>query len=65
MKTCTKCNLSKPISEFYEQKDRISKSSYCKQCFNDYCVQRWIQNKKDAILYKCSKCIDCGLEYPN
>lgn len=65
MKQCIKCNQLKPESNFYEQKDRKSGTSYCKKCFNEYCIQRWIQIKIDAIVYKGSECVDCGLQYPN
>jgi hypothetical protein len=63
-KTCTTCNEEKFITEFYQQKDRKSGSSSCKKCFNDYCVQRWVQKKKEAIEYKGGKCEDCPASYP-
>jgi len=59
MKKCTRCQLEKKDSEFYEKRpDR--KQSLCKPCFNDYCVERWIQRKKDAVAYKGGKCKICG-----
>jgi hypothetical protein len=65
MKQCAKCNQSKPYTDFYEQRDRKSGYSYCKQCFNKYCMQRWTQAKIDAVIYKGSRCEDCSLSYPN
>ena len=63
-KVCSTCNQEKLISEFYTQKDRLKGSSKCRQCFNNYCVTRWRQKKKDSIIYKGSFCIDCGLSFP-
>lgn len=60
-KTCSKCKQSKSISEFYNKSDRKSGSSHCKECFNKYCVQRWINKKKTAIESKGGNCVDCGL----
>lgn len=62
MKTCIKCLKDKELSEFYTQNDRKSGASYCKSCFNEYCIKRWTQRKVDAVLYKGGKCIDCGLD---
>jgi len=59
MKNCSKCLVEKEDSYFYEKRaDR--KNSLCKNCFNEYCVQRWIQRKKDAVNYKGGKCQICG-----
>jgi 5-methylcytosine-specific restriction endonuclease McrA len=33
MKTCTKCNIEKPLSEFYFRKDLQAHRSDCKDCF--------------------------------
>lgn len=63
-KICNTCKKEKPLSEFYDKSDRNSKSSKCKKCFNEYCVQRWIKIKIKAIIYKGSKCADCENAYP-
>ena len=66
MKTCSACKEEKPISEFYAQKDRKSGiQSYCKSCFNKFCMERWKQRKKKAIEYKGSKCEDCSISFLN
>jgi len=62
MKTCTTCHKEKPLSDFYKQADRKKGASSCKSCFNRYCVDRWIQKKKDAINYKGGKCNRCGYD---
>jgi hypothetical protein len=65
-KICSTCQTKKPISEFYDSKTHShGKASVCKSCFNIYCQQRWIERKIKAIIYKGSKCVDCGLSYPN
>jgi len=64
-KVCKKCNLEKSINEFYKQKDRKNNSSFCKSCFNKYCIQRWTNKKIKAIEYKGSHCIDCKLHINN
>jgi Fe-S-cluster-containing hydrogenase component 2 len=63
-KICTSCNEEKLLTEFYQQKDRKTGSSHCRQCFNQFCIERWVQKKIDAIQYKGGKCIDCKLSYP-
>lgn len=63
-KVCSTCNQEKLISEFYDKKDRVKGSTQCRQCFNNYCINRWRQRKKDAIVYKGSSCVDCGLSFP-
>ena len=62
MKICKKCLIEKEDSDFYTQNDRKSGSSYCKICFSQYCMSRWINRKIEAIKYKGNKCIDCNLE---
>lgn len=64
MKKCSKCNITKKDNEFYITKSRLTGSSMCKKCFNNYCIQRWIQRKIDAINYKGAKCQDCSIEFP-
>lgn len=62
MKTCIRCKLQKPITDFYKQADRKKGSSFCKDCFNSYCVERWINKKKEAITYKGGKYNRCGYD---
>lgn len=62
-KICIDCNTEKPISLFYKQKaHKHGVMSYCKDCFNKRCTERWIQRKIDAIKCKGSKCENCSLE---
>lgn len=60
------CGQDKLISEFYSRSSRENKPyDRCKECFNNYSSKRWISKKIDAIIYKGSQCIDCGISYPN
>lgn len=63
-KICATCNEEKLMTEFYQQKDRKNGSSQCRQCFNQYCIERWKQRKIEAIQYKGCSCVDCGITYP-
>ena len=63
-KICTLCKEKKSLTEFYQQKDRKTGSSQCRQCFNQYCVERWKQRKINAINYKGGSCVDCNVSYP-
>lgn len=63
-KKCSKCEIEKPEGEFYEKKDRKNGSSFCKDCFNKYCMNRWRERKIEAIQYKGGECIDCGFKHP-
>jgi hypothetical protein len=63
MITCTKCNKNKQESEFYEKKTENRRHSYCKSCFNSYCMERWTKTKLKAIEYKGGKCQDCDKKF--
>lgn len=66
MKICPKCDTLKKAKDFYKQNDRSSGASYCKKCFNQLCIERWKQKKKDAIKKLGGKCTDCKKIYhPN
>ena len=62
-KCCTKCKQDKPLDEFYKSKTHSQGvMPYCKSCFNNLCIERWIQRKLDAIEYKGCKCERCNLK---
>lgn len=58
MKTCPKCAIEKPATEFY-RKTATQLQSMCKKCFNLYCAERWRQRKLDAIEHMGGECQDC------
>ena len=64
VKKCCSCGEIKEKKEFYK-KTGNSLQSYCKICLLEFQKNRWIERKKEAIIYKGSKCIECGLSYPN
>lgn len=63
VKKCCSCKEIKEKTEFYK-KTGDTLQPYCKICLLKYQKNRWIKRKKEAIVYKGSKCIDCGLSYP-
>lgn len=64
MKICSICREEKNDNDFYSRgKGRIDTNSSCKKCFNSYCINRWIERKKDAISYKGNQCVDCDLRH--
>lgn len=66
MKICTKCKIKKSIDSFYKSKTHSQGvMCYCKDCFNQKAVHRWIKRKRQAIDYKGSLCADCGLHLSN
>lgn len=65
IKICSQCFEHKPVSDFYNRSSRGNKPyDRCKSCFNKYCLDRWIDKKISAIIYKGSECVSCGLKYP-
>ena len=62
MKICTKCKQSKSPDEFYASGTHSQRMMcYCKDCFNEKVVIRWIDRKIQAITYKGGRCVDCKL----
>ena len=57
MKKCTKCNVSKPVEQFY--KKGKYRHSWCSSCFNTHMIAKWKQRKIDAIAYLGGCCLDC------
>ena len=62
MKRCGGCDINKPISEFY-LREKGKPASKCKNCFNMYCVKRWIKRKISAIEFMGGQCADCEQKY--
>lgn len=62
MKICVKCEKEKPVTDFYSKgyKRKESTHSYCKDCFNKYTTERFIDKKKAAIEYLGGCCTHCG-----
>jgi len=65
-KKCIDCKITKSTDDFYKSSTHSQGvMSYCKQCFNNRCIKRWIQRKIDAIIYLGNKCDRCNLEGTN
>lgn len=64
MKICGKCKQNKNDGDFYV-KTKTTLSSYCKSCFNTYCIERWEQRKIFFVKEMGNCCECCGLAYDN
>ena len=65
-KVCSNCKQEKPITDFYSQKlHKHGVMSMCKDCFNHFCTQRWINRKVKYINLLGGKCERCGLTLNN
>lgn len=62
-KICSKCKSEKSISEFYSQKGHKHEvMSLCKECFNQLCVDRWIERKKKYVRLLGGECEHCHIK---
>jgi hypothetical protein len=57
MPTCSTCNIALNESNAYRKGKRLQ--SYCKDCFNHLCTERWKRLKVQAIESLGGKCLDC------
>lgn len=58
-KTCCRCKLEKPLSDFYEKKKEDRNTSYCKKCLYQYQHERWRQRKIKAVQLMGGQCAKC------
>ena len=64
MSNCTDCQVEITSENAYKKSGRPGKYiSRCKQCFNKYCMKRWIQRKLKVIEQKGNRCYDCKNSY--
>lgn len=47
MKTCIKCKIKKPESEFYQRKDRRNSYNTCKGCWVEYTTARYDKMRRE------------------
>lgn len=57
-KRCYFCKKDLSIEAFYKKGTKLS--SFCRECFNFYTVERQKERKKQAVKYKGSSCVKCG-----
>lgn len=62
MSKCTDCKVELTKINAYRKGNRLN--SRCKQCFNKYCMNRWIKRKEQAITSKGNICFDCKKSFP-
>lgn len=58
---CTKCLVRKRTADFYKKGERLY--SWCKPCFNAYCIRRWIARKLKYVELLGNRCADCERSY--
>jgi hypothetical protein len=59
-KKCSKCFVEKSKDQFYSRKGRKDSYSYCKDCFNQYCMDRWKERKIKIVDEMGGCCSRCG-----
>ena len=62
MSVCTTCKVKLTEKNSYRKGNRLN--SRCKDCFNKYCMERWISRKVKAIESMGNKCYDCDQSFP-
>jgi hypothetical protein len=63
MKTCTRCEQTKPLEDFYKKSGRVNATmSQCKSCFNQTTHERQKNNKSSYVAYLGGKCVVCGYD---
>ena len=69
MQTCTKCDETKPLTEFHKSKDhRYGVRPDCKSCVQKRVADRWVQYKygltdeevQELLVKQDHKCAGCG-----
>lgn len=60
MKTCSCCKNTLNDSDFYNKGKENRTNSFCKKCFNAYCMKRWIDRKIRIIGQFGNRCKDCN-----
>ncbi len=59
---CSKCKENKPLDEFYNRRNGIGNSVYCKKCSNEESRERARKFKIKCVEYKGGKCVKCGYD---
>lgn len=60
-KICTRCNIEKPISEFYKKSGTDRVYSECKVCFGDRRMDAYREKQSKVSEYKTQRgCQKCG-----
>ncbi len=59
---CPRCNKVKLRNEFYNRRNGIGSSPYCRPCTNDQAIERQRTLKKKCVEYKGGKCEFCNYD---
>ena len=66
MKMCSKCNISKAVSNFSNRKNSIDGLAYtCKECANTASKQHYIENKSDYVYRAIQQSADKRVQFLN
>jgi hypothetical protein len=61
-RTCSKCKVEKPVSEFHEKKSEHRLNSWCKACVYEKQRRRWVDRKIKAVALMGERCQNCGYD---
>ena len=65
-KTCPRCKITKPVSEYYRRKRKGKHlTSYCKKCSSEERIERGRVFKQMCLDYKGGECERCGYNGSN
>lgn len=59
MRRCPRCKTEKTLDNFYNRRNSVGNSTYCKPCTTDQTVERQRALKEKAVEYKGGKCVKC------
>jgi len=59
-KYCPRCEKNKTINEFYDKRNKVGGSGYCKQCTNEESGERARKLKQQCVEYMGGSCVKCS-----
>lgn len=62
MKRCPRCETEKPLTDFYNRRNKIGNSVYCKPCSISQTIERQRKFKQQCVDYKGGRCEKCGYD---
>jgi len=61
-KHCPKCDCNLPLDSFYNRRNKVGSSVYCKECSKIQTLDRIRKLKQQMVSYKGGKCVRCGYD---
>lgn len=59
MRICTKCNIEKPITDFYKKNKNGKIYWWCKNCMSKATIEKHRKLKQMSVEYKGGRCFIC------